>query len=279
MMGEVFYPEREFGAAAYNATAGERVGVAYGVFFHEVNETTDTTTTENMGVRAAGRLFCTPYYDEPSHGRWVLHAGIAGMYTDVMEGTGGTAGVDSLRFRSRPEARLLNDARLIDSGEFLGDSFSTLGLEAAAVLGSLSIQGELAFNSANDDAGLDPDYVGAYVYASYFLTGEHRVYELGKGVFDRVKPHTNFWVVDGCVGPGAWELLARWSYLDINPSTAPLPDSEAGEQNNLTLGVNWYWNPNFRWMFNYVHTWNTFDRYPDQTAESDLLGIRGSLDF
>ena len=60
---------------------------------------------------------------------------------------------------------------------------------------------------------------GAYVYCSYFLTGENRIYErFGQhgAQFGRNVPYSNFFWVPGCCGPGAWEVKARTSYLDLN---------------------------------------------------------------
>src|SRR4029077_20813353 len=70
---------------------------------------------------------------------------------------------------------------------------------------------------------------GGYVQLSYLLTGENRSYDkrlgrldtyyLGKGTGKG--PFTNAWFVkdeDGRFnyGLGAWELAARWSYLNLN---------------------------------------------------------------
>jgi phosphate-selective porin OprO/OprP len=92
----------------------------------------------------------------------------------------------------------------------------------------------------------DVDFWGVYVEASWFLTGEHKNYELGKGRFGRVKPKANFDPADG--GWGAWEIAARYSYLDLDDRNI-----EGGVLWDVTAGLNWYLYPNFRWMLNYVH--------------------------
>ena len=76
------------------------------------------------------------------------------------------------------------------------------------------------------------------------------------------------------VGPGAVELAARWSYLDLRGTG----HANGGVQNDLTVGLNWYWNPYVRWTFNYIHSWTKYDN-GDATAENDILGIRGQVDF
>jgi phosphate-selective porin OprO/OprP len=60
-----------------------------------------------------------------------------------------------------------------------------------------------------------------------------------------VKPLRNF---DGNGSWGAWEVGARYSYLDLNDGN----DTRGGILGDFTLGINWYLNPNVRFMFNYV---------------------------
>ena len=80
-----------------------------------------------------------------------------------------------------------------------------------------------------------------------------------------------------CVGTGAWELAFRWSALDISTT----PDAESGVQNDITLGVNWYWNPYTRMMFNYIHSWNSYSAIliAPVTPELDILAVRWQFDF
>ena len=90
----------------------------------------------------------------------------------------------------------------------------------------------------------DPRFWAASLQASYFLTGEHRPYKASDGAFTRVKPLKNY-SKDG--GQGAWELAARLSYMNLNDG-----DVSGGRLRDLTLGVNWYLNPNVRTMWNYI---------------------------
>ena len=66
-------------------------------------------------------------------------------------------------------------------------------------------------------------------------------------------------------GWGAWELAARYSHINLEdkdvradarmgtlPAQMGNPYLHAGEQTNYSLGLNWYWNPNIKLMFNYV---------------------------
>jgi phosphate-selective porin OprO and OprP len=58
-----------------------------------------------------------------------------------------------------------------------------------------------------------------------------------------------------------------------------------GEMRNLTAGVNWYINPNCKWVFNYIHSWvDGRDRFPIPTdrvmsSQTDAFGTRVQVDF
>ena len=85
---------------------------------------------------------------------------------------------------------------------------------------------------------------------------EHRPYNRQLGVFDRVKPFTNFFRVRTCDGDvvngwGAWEVAYRWSYLDVLDDSL-LTTNGAGQVTDHTLGLTWYLNPFTRLSWNYV---------------------------
>jgi len=114
--------------------------------------------------------------------------------------------------------------------------------ELAWTQGPLSIQGEYTLATLDAPSGSDPEFEGWYAQVSYFLTGEHRPYKKSEGAIGPVKPASN---ALGGNGIGAWELAARYSTLDFS-------DTDDGELQDITLGVNWYPNPNVRLMLNYV---------------------------
>jgi phosphate-selective porin OprO/OprP len=84
---------------------------------------------------------------------------------------------------------------------------------------------------------------GAYLYASWFLTGDSRNYDLGQGQYVPVQVAAP--VRAG--GWGAFEVAARASYVDLQDS-----DVNGGRQSNLSLGLNWYLNDRLRLMGNVV---------------------------
>jgi phosphate-selective porin OprO and OprP len=127
--------------------------------------------------------------------------------------------------------------RLIDTGT-IGDVKDTtkFGLEFAYQAGPFSVEAEYFNVDVNRSAGEEPSFSGYHVQASYVLTGESRGYR--GGVFRGVSPS----------GPrGAWEVAARFSSVDLVDS-----GFTGGEQENLTLGLNYYASANVRFMVNYI---------------------------
>jgi phosphate-selective porin OprO/OprP len=272
-------PQRQVGVAAFNRTESENITWAYGVFFDSIDQSTKELVDDRQGTTLVARGTWLPYYDEPSHGRYLMHTGIGFRYTDDRD--------NSITFASRPETHL--GPTFCSTGPFFGSDFHAVCAEAALVWGPFSLQSEITCTRANALGGaIVPatnnilaagpyDFYGGYVEASYFLTGESRPYKRSTGVFDRVKPNTNFWLVRGAgLGPGAIQLVSRWSYLDTSGTAFAL----SGTENNVTTGVNWHWNPHLRWMFEWIHTWNKYDNRPAGfQAENDLLAVTGRVDW
>ena len=108
---------------------------------------------------------------------------------------------------------------------------------------------------------------GAYAQVGYFLTGEHRPYDRKAGTIDRIKPFHGFapWDNDSAAGRGAWEVAARWSYLDLNDTNI-----RGGTVSDLTARLNWYLNPVWKMQFNDIHS------TPNYTPQSGPAGTPNS---
>ena len=129
----------------------------------------------------------------------------------------------------------------------------------------------MAFNTFTWRDQDDVSFDGYYVAASYFLTGEDRPYSTSSGKFGRVEPSNNF-ALNGS-GWGAVELALRYSNLDLNDSPV-----YGGEENNWTVGLNWYLNPHTRMMLNYIH--GDIDRSMPLGASGGLRrGYSGDIDI
>jgi phosphate-selective porin OprO/OprP len=223
----------------------------------------------------AGRVTYLPWYE--NEGRCLLHLGVSANWRKAENADPGLADPGVIRFRARPELRdatgdypsmptgnpnLLpgNAARLVDTGNLAGSSTAILGTEVLLINGPLTVSAEWAFVVNSDVvAATGPastrSFNGGYVAVAYFLTGENRTYTREYGRLSRTYltgPNENFWLTsdeDGrpLVGRGAWELAARWDYLNLNDGPV-----QGGVMTGLTLGVNWFLNHNTRIEFNYI---------------------------
>ncbi len=228
---DVFVPGRNTGVMVYDTLLDKRMTWAAGVF----------RQTDSYGDGAGGRAYDVtarvtglPWYEDK--GKKLLHLGVAYSHRNY-------AG-DVVRFRARPEVH--QSPRVVSTGTFPAEYGDFIGTEVALVHGPFSLQGEYvhAFIEGRSRLVGDPRFCAASIQASYFLTGEHRPYSTSKGVFGRVRPLKNY-RDDG--GIGAWELAARYSHLDLGDDGV-----RGGRLRNMTLGLNWYLNPNVRTMWNYV---------------------------
>lgn len=245
----VVTPGRNVGFMLHDTLCDQRMTWAAGVF----RDTDDTGfATDDGGYNLTARLTGLPWYRD--EGASLLHLGIAYSHRNPD---------DTVRYRARPEVSLGD--RFVDTGNVPADRVDLLGLEAAWVAGPLSLQGEYIMarvDLANDgDANLD----GYYAQASYFLTGERRSYRTSTGIFGGVRPRHNFRFGGG---PGAWELKARYSNLDLNDAPA-----QGGKLSNIGAGVNWYLNPNTRVMWDYIHA------DVEGSGQADILIMRLQVFF
>ncbi len=188
-----------------------------------------------------------------------LHVGASGTYvfSPADQGSSATPPRHALRLRDRPEIRV-DSTRLIDTGALDAAHASVLGVEFGANWKNVYLQGEHFWFDVERRAPAtlpDPDFAGYYLQASWLLTGESRRYNPVTGSFQNPRPMVPF---SSAGGAGAWEIAARYSRMDLNflaglPGTAAAPGSvRGGEQSIVTLGVNWYPNPNLKVMMNYL---------------------------
>ena len=114
-----------------------------------------------------------------------------------------------------------------------------LGGELAYVNGSFTLQGEYMQSTL---IGVTENKLSSYYsQISYFLTGENRPYKSSLDGFGKVSPINNY----GKGSKGAIELVARISQICLQ-------NVDMGQLNDITVGLNWYLNPNTRVMLNYV---------------------------
>ncbi len=149
-----------------------------------------------------------------------------------------------LRINQRPETWFGDN--WVDTGQFNADSAHVVSGEFAGIWRSMAFQSEVLINRADREHGSSVQFWGAYAQISYFLTGQHRHYQRRHGIFGPL-PITQPVSFEPFT-PGAWELTARFSHLDLNDE-----EIRGGILNTFTLGINWYILHNLRLMANYTH--------------------------
>jgi len=155
-----------------------------------------------------------------------------------------------------------------------------LGAEGALVFGRFSAQGEYGhLNVDRYGTAASGNFDGYYVFGSVFLTGESRSFKAG--TIDRVKPFNDFNPAAGHWG--AFELAVRYDRMDLT-DFAIAPVSHLAT--SWTGGLNWYLNPNTRFIFNYIRFKGTNSplvaapaSINGTTAKGDAYATRLQFDF
>jgi len=263
---DVFAPQRNLGVMINNDAFDQRLAWAIGIFRQTDDFPANNDSDDDQGAIVTARVTGLPWYAD--EGRKVLHLGLSGSHRNP-DGA-------MVRYMQRPEAHLAN--AYLDTERNVGfritdlraDDVDLYGLESALSYGPLLIQGEYMGSRVDTTLGGTLDFNGYYVSARYMLTGENRPYKLGKGVFGQLKPKRNF-AFGERKGWGAWELALRYSVLDLDDG-----DVLGGEEDNWTVGINWYLNPNARVMLNYIIADIDHYRYEGRL---DTLQTRFQINF
>ncbi|MEN8107709.1 MAG: OprO/OprP family phosphate-selective porin [Pseudomonadota bacterium] len=239
---KAFSPDYKVGALVN--TYGGNWSAAAGLFDGNIRNGSDD------GWGTAARVTAAPVKSKQR----LLHVGAAVEYREP----------DTVNYNTRPEAHLAD--RLVSTGTLHDVDYTvTTGLEAAAVYDAFSLQGEyMRVSVERKNRRSDPDFDGWYVHGSWLVTGEHRRYNAKKGTFKQIRPKSEY---------GAWELAARYSAVDLEDNGIT-----GGEENDVTLGVNWYLNRYLRFMANYVRV----DADPDSSGNNespDIIQLRAQVVF
>jgi|GEM_PF-1865992 len=137
----------------------------------------------------------------------------------------------------------------IKSGEIQNVSnIRNFGSEFGYSVNRLTVQSEYMHSfvrikdlSSTDLTDKVRDFNSFYAMASYFLGGGKRRYQQRGNRFSSIS------VADG--SKNAWELGVRYSHIFLKESV-----EEIKKMSDYTIGVNWYYSENMRFMFNYVHS-------------------------
>lgn len=194
-------------------------------------------------LRVAGR----PYADPD----WDVHAGFSASRAFRIQRT---SNGQTLNVQDRPELRIDNN-RLVSTGALNARSAHTYGPEFALRWRNLMLQGEYIAIGVDRQGAPGLEFSGGYAEASWVVTGEARRYQGSSAAFGNPRPARPFSLRDG--GYGAFELVARYSHIDLNDrvtrgrSASSTGGVYGGVQNVYAVGLNWYPNEQLRLMLDY----------------------------
>lgn len=231
----------------------------------------------------------------------------AGAVPPALQG----ASASQFNVQDRPEMRV-DGTRLVSTGVINAEDGYTVGPELAANWKNFNFQTEYYYfqldrskaNVAGATSLSDFNFDGWYVQGSWILTGEPKKYDIKYARWGAPAPANPL----GFGGIGAWELAARYSTVDLNDGgnlptclgaivggvPAPTATSSCvrgGEQDIVTLGLNWYPNRNIRFMLNYMFVEVDRKAYPNNATgvaggpnaeigqDMDILALRTQYSF
>ncbi|HSI06847.1 MAG TPA: porin [Myxococcota bacterium] len=224
-LAHAFSPDRNSGIGFSN-TIGDRFHYATGVFietagFRETRIRGEVVSTS----RVAAILF------ENKAERVLAQVGVSFRYERL--------GRNTQRYSVVSGSTLA--PVVFDTGDLAGKETYALDGQLAFVAGPFDLVAEGTGVRAVLAGDRTPTYWGYFVSVGWFFTGESRPFNPSTMLFARVRPNKNLF--DG--GPGAFQLAARWSELDLNGG---------GRGNEVTGVLNWWANPHARISLAYVTT-------------------------
>jgi phosphate-selective porin OprO and OprP len=250
----VLDPGRNWGLGLFRCSPSENATLAMGVF-HAGTDAGGLQGGDGSTVGFTGRLTAAPVNE--GNGQRLLHLGIALSERLPENGV--------ILINQQPRSPLLD----------LGDSSTTpfvpairipakfqqlINLQLALANGPFWTQAEWYGSFIDQRVGSLVFFHGCHADCGYFISGEHREYLGQGGVFGPVRVGRP--VIRGPAGRGrelgwgAWELTARFAYLDFFDPNTPL--GPAGQLVGIrlpqsTFGVNWYLADHLRIMLNYSY--------------------------
>jgi phosphate-selective porin OprO/OprP len=238
MMTKAFTASKSWGLHLYDANRRRRWALAA-----VVEDDQDNDYSEDAPRGISGRYTLSPL----NTAEQTLQLGGSASFRDWNKNT----------YRIRSRAEVSGAETVVRSAEFDADQQGVLGLEGVWRRGSMQLQGEYMLTRVEEVDGPDWDYSGYYFMGSYLLGGEQRRFKNGE--FRSFNPRS---------AKGAWELVARYSYLDAR-------DRGLGSKAAVTtLGVNYYRGRNIKLMLAFLHpdiSGSVWHEDPDGNAVSMRL--------
>jgi phosphate-selective porin OprO/OprP len=252
-------PNRDIGLQVAGNVLGDRVNyaVAWG---NGSNDGGSSETFADVDVNDdkewSGRVFALPFGDSENFALRGLGLGIAGTYTSQTGTTAQTllptyrtpAQSPFFRYRTGATPTLADGDRTRIAPQFYY-YVGRFGLLGEYTTVSQDVTRTVAANNVRSDS---LDTTAWQLQASWFLTGEEES-------FRGFKPNSVFSLANDTWG--AFELVARYHELDPDDdafvggaASFADPAANARKATAYGLGLNWYFNENLKWVFNYEQT-------------------------
>ena len=242
MMTQAFTAGKSWGVHLFDANKKRRWALA-AVIEDDQNNRYD----EDEPIALVGRYTRSPINTDEQ----TLQLGVSASLRDWRDNT----------FRIGNRAEVGSADSVVRSAEFVADQQVVLGLEGVFRHRQWQVQGEYMATRVEEKDGPDWDYSGYYLTGSYLFGGAQR--RFSKGEFKRLKP---------AYRQGFWELIARYSYLDVRQrglgSTASI----------TTLGATYYVSDRLRLMLAWLHP-DITGSVRHESPDGDALSARVQFNF
>lgn len=287
-------PNRDLGVQVSGSVLAGALTYAVG-YFDGVNDGSSTDANfvpdiDNDGKRDwEGRVFALPFLNSDHFALRGLGVGIGASYvnsTGVATSSATTVNTTSLLagYKTPGQQSLFSYRNDTASTPTINEATIADGLRRRVTpqvyyyLGPVGLLGEYAEVTQQVRRQADAtttrratlQHSAWQVSASWFLTGEEASYS-------SFTPRSTF--QPGKPGTGAWELVARYQAIDLDPdsftggsASFANPTTSARAARAFGVGVNWYLNQNFKWQLDYERT-----RYDGGAATGDRPDEQAAL--
>lgn len=272
----------------------------------------DDRMTAALSVARVGKQTINPFAFGAGPGECAVTGRLTGLLVDQDEGRRlvhmgvgcSYSGTDDHNFEvaNRPLVRAGAGSQqipnILDTGKFFtANPVQLFNAEYAMILGRFSASAEYQLGRATNlfqqfSNGVfsgprgNVTYQGLYAEVGFFLSPEdYRRYNRKEGVWGRQivtqessasEPATRRFFANHM----PVQLICRYSYLDLasgQPVLTPSSGAQAGWENDITAGCDWYVNSQVHFIINYVYT--HLDYVNHTSGAINGLGCRLHLDF
>ena len=247
-----------YGFGDHWLVSGAVTGRVIGVLNTGTAAAVPQTFGDQLGL--VGRVAISPFHGDD----WMVHFGVHGSYVVRPANVSGPAAngltpiTSYVIALSNTQQLRVDGTKLINTGNIDSRHADTIGGEFAFQKANFLLQSEYEdFGVERSDIASSPNFSGWYVEGLWTITGEPRVYNKQTAAFDAPIPAHPFSWNDGTWG--AFELGVRYADTNLNyrqgvAGSAPGPTAiRGGEEQNVSLDLNWFPNSVIKFMLDYEH--------------------------